>query len=107
MQGDTAIRPLGDRILVHRLEGHGIERTTAGGIIIPATTEASVQTKADYFRARVALMGPEAKRQVPDLSEGEEVLVYTYAGHADAVWTGQSSDAGLFIKPDDIIAVVS
>jgi co-chaperonin GroES (HSP10) len=101
------IRPIRDRILVRRLEGHGIETVSKGGIIIPATAEKSVRTKADYFRARVEAIGPEAERAIPDLAPGNDVLVYTYSGSAEAVFTGDSAEgAGLFIKPDDIICVV-
>lgn len=100
------IRPLGNRILVRRLEGHGIETVTSGGIIIPATAAKSVRDKPDYFRARVEAMGPEAERAIPDLAPGNDVLVYTYSGEEDSVFTGAAGAGGLFIKPDDILCVV-
>lgn len=100
------IRPLGDRILVKRTSGHGVEEVTPGGIILPATREKSVRTKPDYFRARVEAVGPEAERALPDLAVGEEVLVYTYSGDAETVWTGTAAAGGLFIRPEDIIAAV-
>jgi co-chaperonin GroES (HSP10) len=102
------VRPLGERILVTRLEGHGIETVSPGGIIIPATAEKSVRTKADYFRARVEVLGPDAeKAYAGDLKPGDEVLVYTYSGTADSVFTGD--DAGqhrMFVRPDDILGQV-
>lgn len=102
------IRPLGERILVRRLEGHGVETVSKGGIVIPATVEKSVRTKPDYYRARVEAIGPEAERAVPDLAVGSEVYVYTYSGTADSVFTGNAAAAagGVFIKPDDILCVV-
>ena len=100
------MRPLGDRIVVTRVDGHGIEKLTPGGIVLPATREASVRTKGDVFRARVEAMSDEAKRQVPDLSVGEEVLVYAYSGTADSVFTGDNTSRGLCIRPDDIVCVV-
>jgi co-chaperonin GroES (HSP10) len=101
------IRPIGDRILVNRLEGYGIERTTPGGIIIPAVTEKSVRTKPDYFKAKVLAVGPWAERAIPDLAVGETVLVYTYSGTAETVWTGDAAEGvGLFIRPDDILGVL-
>lgn len=103
---EGGFRPLGERILVERVDGHGVEKVLASGIVLPATREASVQTKGDLFRARVRAMGDEAKRQVPDLSVGEEVFVYAYSGNGESVYTGDSTKAGVFIKPDDIACVV-
>lgn len=102
------VRPLGKKIMIRRLEGHGIERVTAGGIVVPATVEKSVRTKADYFRARVEAIGPDACRETGgDLAVGDEVLVYTYSGTEDSVFTGKGTedDPRLFIEPDDIICV--
>lgn len=104
MQG--GLRPLGERILVERSDGIGQEVTLPSGIVLPATRESSVRTKADYFRARVLAMGDEARRTTPDLSDGDEVLVYAYAGTADKVFTGDATAEGLFIRPDDVICVV-
>jgi co-chaperonin GroES (HSP10) len=107
-QGNAAvtIRPLGNKILVRRLEGHGIERVTKGGIVVPATAEKHVRTKADYFRARVEAIGPEAERALPDLAQGSDVLVYTYSGTDKSVFTGTDiGERGLFVEPDDILCV--
>ena len=102
------LQPLGDRILVTRLEGHGIESMSAGGIIIPATAQKSVQTKADQFRARVEAIGPEAARLLRDeLKPGDEVLLYTYDADGDRVFTGiNCGEHGIFIRPDDILCAV-
>lgn len=102
------LRPLRDRILVERLEGHGIERVSPGGIIIPAICEKNVQTKSDTFRARVLAIGPEADRELQgDLKPGDEVLLYTFDGHPDRVFTGDlGGESGLFVRPDDILCAV-
>jgi co-chaperonin GroES (HSP10) len=102
------IHPLRDRILVTRLEGHGIETVSPGGIVIPATVERSVRTKPDYFRARVEALGPEAERAYAgDLKPGDEVLVYTYSGTADSVFTGSTlGEHRVVIGPDDILGAV-
>ena len=102
-------QPIEDRILVTRLEGHGIETVSPGGIIIPATAEKSVRTKADYFRARVDALGPEAERAFNgDLKPGDEVLVYAYSGTEQSVFTGRNAEGvGLFIEPDDILCAVT
>jgi co-chaperonin GroES (HSP10) len=102
------LQPLRDLIQVTRLEGHGIETVSAGGIILPATREANVRTKGDYFRARVDAMGPEAiKAYAGDLKPGDEVLIYTYSGTAESVFTGEKAGDRLFVRPDDILAAVA
>lgn len=97
------IRPLKDKILVRRLEGHGIEAVSKGGIILPATREKSVRTKGDYFRARVEAMGPDAQRAMPDLEPGEEVYVYTYSGTSESVFTGVDTPYGTVVRVGDIV----
>lgn len=102
------IRPLGDRLLVKRLEGHGIERVLPSGIVLPATREGGIQTKSDYFRARVVALSDECRRLMPDLATGDEVLVYTYAGEGDRVFTARDEETehGLFIRADDIVCAI-
>lgn len=100
------MRPLGDRIAVQRTEGHGVEKVLASGLVLPATREATVQTKSDYFRAKVTAMGDEAARLLPDLRVGEDVLVYAYSGTAETVFTGEDGGNALFIRPDDVLCVV-
>lgn len=103
---DGGIRPLGDRIAVHRTEGHGVEKVLASGLVLPATREAGVQSKSDYFRAKVTAMGDDAKRVLPDLSVGEDVFVYAYSGNGETVFTGEDGGSALFIRPDDVLCVV-
>jgi len=109
------IRPYRDRIHVTRLDGHGIERTTPGGIVIPATVEKDIRTKQDCFRARVNAVGDEADRELQgDLKPGDEVLVYTYAAEdakyvftgGDYLGKGARDAVHLFVKPADLLAVV-
>jgi co-chaperonin GroES (HSP10) len=101
------LRPIRDNVRITRLEGHGIEGVSPGGIILPATREKSVRTKGDYFRARVEAIGPDARYADGELTPGAEVLVYTYSGTAESVFTGADADEyGLFVKPDDILCVV-
>ncbi len=109
MGAGESIRPLGERILVTRLEGHGIETVSKGGIIIPATAERSVRTKADYFRVRVDAIGEDAEKAFApgELRPGDEVLVYTYSGSAETVFTGEGAVGHrLFVKPNDILCAV-
>jgi co-chaperonin GroES (HSP10) len=101
----SEVTPLRDLILVERLEGHGIEHVTKGGIIIPATTEARAKTKGDTFRARVIAKGREAPH---DLYVGEVVIVFTWAdGDGSKLYTGvEIGRHRLFIEPKDIVCVV-
>ena len=114
MVGAPNIRPVGSNILIERLEGHGIERVTAGGIVIPATNEARARTKNDSFRARVLAVGPaqEANPIRDAVAEGfDHVLVYTWADNDDAkrgLYTGTPLGQNrLFVKPDDIIIALA
>lgn len=102
------LQPLRDLIRVTRLDGHGIEAVSKGGIIMPATREKSVRTKGDYFRARVESLGPDAERAFAgELRPGHEVLVYTYSGTDKSVFTGAEAAGSLFIQPDDILCAVA
>lgn len=98
------LAPLRDLVLVERLTGHGIERVTSGGIVLPATNEAKAKTKADWFRARVLAVGPQAR----DVRVGEDVLVYTWKGEVGrGLYTGLSAGGDkLFIAADDIVCAV-
>lgn len=100
------LQPVRDLIMITRLEGHGIEEVTKGGIILPATREKSVRTKGDYFRARVDGIGPRARYADGELDVGDEVLVYTYSGTAESVFTGVRAGDYEFVRPEDILCVV-
>jgi co-chaperonin GroES (HSP10) len=104
--GSGVVKPLHDRIVVERLEGHGIERTLPSGIIVPATAEQGIQAKRDTFRARVVAMSEGAARQLPDLKPTDEVLVYAYSGREETVFTGVETSHGLIVEPDDILCAV-
>ncbi len=100
------LQPLRDLIRITRLEGHGIENVSKGGIVLPATREQSVRTKGDYFRARVEAIGPAAKYAADELRVGDDVFVWTYSGTEKSVFTGHKAGGFEFIEPDDILCVV-
>lgn len=105
MQG-LGISPLRDLILVERLDGHGIERVTPGGIIIPATSESRAKTKNDTWKGRVLAKGPKAPTE---LAIGDVVIVFTWAdGDGSVLYTGTAGLARneLFIATDDIVCIV-
>lgn len=89
------IRPLGDRVLVKRLEG---EERTASGLIIPDSAKEKAQTGA------ILAVGPGRKdtegNAIPlDLKVGDVVYFGKYAGT-------EAGDNHLIIKEDEILGVV-
>ena len=103
------LRPYGDRILVEKLDGEGVETVSAGGIILPAVEWKRGKTRhvPDTFRARVKAAGPRVAEVLgQELAEGDEVVVYTYAedGHGRLL-TGDETPYGLFVRARDVIAV--
>ena len=93
-----SIRPLGDRILVQRVEE---ESTTAGGIIIPDTAKEKPQ------EGKVVAVGngrvtDDGKTQALDVKKGDKVLFSKYAG------TEVNLDGAehLIIREDDVLGVV-
>ena len=104
------IRPYGDRILVERLDGHGVETTSPGGVILPSVQWKRGKTKHvdDTFRARILAVGPRVSAvTLFELFERDEVLVYTYAddGHGRLL-VGDDTPHGLIIRAKDVIAVL-
>lgn len=94
-----AIQPLGDRILVERLDED--EQTTSGGIIIPDTA------KEKPSEGVVKAVGPgvradDGERRPVDLSEGDKVLFGKFAG-SEVTYEGTEY---LIMREDDILAII-
>jgi chaperonin GroES len=94
-----AIQPLGDRILVERLDED--EQTTSGGIIIPDTAK---EKPSEGF---VKAVGPgvradDGERRPVDLSEGDKVLFGKFAG-TEVTYEGTEY---LIMREDDILAII-
>ncbi|MGC9326324.1 MAG: co-chaperone GroES [Candidatus Hinthialibacter sp.] len=93
-----AVKPLGDRILVKRLEE---QEEVKGGIIIPDTAKEKPQ------EAEVIAVGPgrrteEGKRIPVELKEGQRVLISKYGG-TDVKLDGVEH---VILREDDILAVI-
>jgi chaperonin GroES len=93
-----AFRPLGDRVLVKRVEE---EEKTKGGIIIPDTAKEKPQ------EGEILAVGPGArdeagKRIEPDVKVGDRVLFGKWSGTEVRV-DGQDL---LIMKESDILGVV-
>ena len=92
------VRPLGDRILVKRLEE---KEEKQGTIIIPDTAKEKPQ------EAKVVAVGPgkrkdDGERIAVDVKKGDIVLISKYGG-TDVKLDGEEH---IIIREDDILAVV-
>jgi chaperonin GroES len=96
----TKIRPLGDRILVRRLDEQKEQKTSAG-IIIPDTA------KEKPMEARVEAIGPgrrtdDGKLQKLEVKVGDRVLIGKYSG-TDVKIEG---DEFVIMREDDVLGVI-
>lgn len=96
--GKTSLKPLGNRVLVQRLEA---EETVKGGIILPDSAKKKQET------ARVVAVGPGKKLEdgkvipVP-VKEGDLVLLDKYAGQEVTI----DDEEFMILKADDLIAII-
>jgi chaperonin GroES len=92
------VAPLGDRILVKRLEP---EEKTAGGIVLPETA------KEKPKEGRVEAVGPgkvldSGERSKMQLKKGDRVIFASYAGTEVDV----DGEEYLVMPEEDVVAVV-
>ena len=92
------IRPLGDKVLVKRLEA---EEKTAGGIVLPETA------KEKPKRGTIQAVGggkllDSGERSKPQVKKGDEVIFTSYAGTEVKV----NGEELLIMDESDILAVV-
>lgn len=92
------IRPLGDRVLVKRVEE---EDKTKGGIIIPDTA------KEKPIQAKVVAVGSgrkdkDGKVHALEVKEGDRVLFSKYSGTEVKI----DGEEHLIMREDDILAVL-
>ncbi len=94
----SKIRPLGDKVLVRRVEA---EEKTAGGIVLPDTA------KEKPKRGKIMAVGAgrlldDGKRAKMQVKKGDEVLFSSYAG------TDITVDAKemMIMSEDDILAII-
>ncbi len=95
----TKIRPLGDKILIQRMEA---EEKTAGGILLPDTA------KEKPKRGKVIAVGQgrlleDGKRAQLQVKKGDEVLFSSYAGTDITVGTKEM----IIMSEDDILAIIA
>ncbi len=92
------IKPLGDRVLVRRLEE---EEVVKGGIIVPDTAKEKPQ------RGEVIAVGPGARNDkgeiVPmNVKKGDKVLFGKYAGSDVKI----GDEDYLIMREDDILGII-
>ncbi|MGL4876256.1 MAG: co-chaperone GroES [Clostridium sp.] len=87
------IRPLGDRIVIKRLEA---EETTKSGIVLTGTAKERPQ------EAEVVAVGPGTKDVDMEVKVGDKVLYAKYTGTEVKV----SGEEFIILKQEDVLAVV-
>jgi chaperonin GroES len=98
MMGRLSIRPLGDKVLVKRLEA---DQKTAGGIVLPDSAKEKPKrgTVLGVGEGRLLDTG---KRQALQVREGDKVLFSSYAGTEVKV----DGDEMIIMDETDILAVL-
>ena len=92
------VRPLHDRIIVHRLE-EGEQHI--GGIIIPDTAKEKPQ-QGTVLAAGNGKANDDGRRVPLDVKAGDQVLFGKYAGQEITL----DGEAYLIMKEDDVLAVI-
>lgn len=92
-----AVKPLGDRVLVERIEED--VQMSAGGIIIPDTAKEKPQ-KGKIIAVGEGRKDDNGKRITMDVSEGDTVIYGKYAGSEVKV----DGNEYLIMHESDIIA---
>lgn len=91
------IRPLGDRLVIKRLEA---EQTTKSGIILPDSAKEKPQ------EAKVVAVGPggmvDGKEVKMEVKVGDTVLFSKYSGNEIKL----EGEEFTILKQDDVLAVV-
>jgi chaperonin GroES len=92
------IRPLGDRILIKRIQE---EDKTSGGIIIPDTAKEKPQ-EGKIIAVGKGRRADDGKLQPLDVKQGDRVLFGKYAGTEVTV----EGEEHLIIREDDVLGVM-
>jgi chaperonin GroES len=94
----SKIRPLGDRILVKRIQE---EEKTKGGIIIPDTAKEKPQ-EGIVVAVGKGKTTEDGKLLTPDVKAGDRILFGKYAGSEVKI----EGDEHLILREDDILGVL-
>jgi chaperonin GroES len=94
----TGIRPLGNRILVQRLEE---EQQTKGGIIVPDTAKEKPQ-QGKVIEVGLGRMTDDGKRIPVGVKKGDKVLFGKYSGTDVSIGDNEY----LIIEEDQVLAII-
>jgi chaperonin GroES len=92
------VKPLGDRILVRRVEEGEVQR---GGIIIPDTAKEKPQ-QGEVLAVGPGRLNDEGKRIPLEVKMGDRILMGKYAG-TEVKLDGEEC---LILREDDVLAVL-
>jgi len=93
-----AIQPLGDRVLIKRLEA---EEKTKGGIVLPDSAKEKPQ-KAEVVAVGKGRMTESGKVEPLEVKKGDKVLFGKYAGNEITY----KEEEYLILKEEDILAIL-
>lgn len=93
-----AIQPLGDRVLVKRLEA---EEKTKGGIVLPETAKEKPQ-KAEVIAVGKGRILDSGKVEPLEVKKGDMVLFGKYSGNE----ISYKEEEYLILKEEDILAII-
>ncbi|MCX6355242.1 MAG: co-chaperone GroES [Candidatus Aureabacteria bacterium] len=92
------IKPLADRILVHRLEEEEIKK---GGIIIPDTAKEKPM-QAKVIEVGLGKRNEDGKLIPLEVKKGDKVLIGKYAGSEVTV----DNKEYLIMREEDVLAII-
>jgi chaperonin GroES len=92
------LTPIGDRILVKRVEG---ETMSKGGIIIPETAKEKPQ-EAEVVAVGTGKLLDNGERLRPPVNAGDHILFAKYAGDEIKI----DGVEHLIVRSDEILAIV-
>jgi chaperonin GroES len=95
---NVGIRPLGDKVLIKRLEA---EETTAGGIVLPDTAKEKPK-RGTVLGVGDGKLLDTGERKPLQIKKGDKVLFTSYAGTEIKV----SGDEMIIMDEGDILAVL-
>ena len=93
-----AIQPLGDRVLVKRLEA---EEKTKGGIVLPDTAKEKPQ-KGEVVATGKGKVLESGKLEPLEVKKGDKILFGKYAGNEIT----HKEEEYLILKEEDILAII-
>ena len=93
------VQPLGERILVKRIEA---EEKTAGGIVVPDTAKKKPK-EGKIISLGTGKVNEEGEKQPFTVKEGNRILFESYAGTEVKI----DGEEYLIMKEDDILGIIA